>query len=231
MELQGKRVLVVGANGVLGDTIAQQLLQGGAQVLGTARSAESAGALAANLSERLLLDLADVQSVRTMVDYLVASGLPLDGVVIASGRVGFGTAEHTDPGQAATLLQINHAGPAHLIASLLPALRVSAAAGREPFVAGITGVVSERAFPGMAAYVASKTAHAAWLAALRLELRRERIRVIDAHPGHTETGLATRPLFGAAPAFPVGHAPEHVASVIVAAIGDGATTDVPSSAF
>jgi cyclic-di-GMP-binding biofilm dispersal mediator protein len=70
----------------------------------------------------------------------------------------------------------------------------------------------------MTAYIASKTAHAAWLRALALEVRRSKVRVLDAHPGHTETGLAGRAVFGAAPAFPTGMTAEHVVDVIVSAI-------------
>jgi cyclic-di-GMP-binding biofilm dispersal mediator protein len=54
--------------------------------------------------------------------------------------------------------------------------------------------------------------------------------VMDARPGHTETGLASRPLFGSAPAFPTGMAAEFVASKIVEGILNGAT-ELPSEAF
>jgi len=82
----------------------------------------------------------------------------------------------------------------------------------------------------MAAYTASKTAHSTWLRALQLETRRSRVRVIDARPGHTETGLADRAVFGSAPRMPQGMTPDHVADVIVAGI-DGEATELASSAF
>jgi cyclic-di-GMP-binding biofilm dispersal mediator protein len=90
--------------------------------------------------------------------------------------------------------------------------------------------VSEQAFAGMAAYVASKTAHAAWLRALSLELRRSKVRVLDAHPGHTETGLSSRAVFGVAPNFPAGMTAEHVTQVIVASILADETA-LPSDRF
>ena len=62
------------------------------------------------------------------------------------------------------------------------------------------------------------------------ELRRCRIDVIDARPGHTETGLATRPLAGVAPKMPEGLAPNVVAARIVAAITAG-ERDLPTEAF
>lgn len=228
MELTAKRILVIGANGVLGAAIAQRLSQAGAHVLGTARNAASSARLAPDFAERLLLDLEDDASIAAVTTYLGAHGL--DGIVNAAGLVGFGSPLHTDSDAAERLMRVNHLGPARVVSGLLPALVASAANSRQPFIASITGVVAERAFPGMAAYVASKTAHSAWLSALRLDLRRDGIRVLDARPGHTETGLAGRAAFGAAPRFPGGLTPEHVASVIVSAIEAG-DTELPSAAF
>ena len=56
------------------------------------------------------------------------------------------------------------------------------------------------------------------------------IRIVDARPGHTETGLATRAIAGTAPAFPTGLDPDAVAQRIVTAIADG-EKDLPSTAF
>jgi cyclic-di-GMP-binding biofilm dispersal mediator protein len=70
----------------------------------------------------------------------------------------------------------------------------------------------------MTSYVASKSALGAWLSAYRLDVRRLGIQVLDARPGHTETGLATRPLFGVAPKFPAGLEPRLVAEKTVQAI-------------
>lgn len=218
MELSGKTVLVMGATGVLGGLIATALADAGATVLGTARTNDSAARLPASLSQSLLMDLEDAASVQTLATYLADRPEPLDAVINAAGIVGFGTVEATPLADAARLMRVNHLAPAELISRILPRLAESAAAERQPVIVGITGIVSEQAFAGMAAYVASKTAHAAWLRALALELRRSKVRVLDAHPGHTETGLASRAVCGVAPNFPTGMTPEHVAQVIVAAI-------------
>jgi len=224
MIIEGSRMLIVGANGVLGSHISELLQGKGAQIVGTARTNQSSVTLHANLSERLILDLNEPTSIATLATYLVSSELPLDGVINAAGVVGFGTVEATTSQMATMLMQVNHLGPAELITQLLPVLKKSAEVGNTPIVVGITGVVAERAFPGMAAYVASKTAHAAWLSALALETRRAKIRVLDAHPGHTETGLASRSVFGSAPKFPQGLTPEHVAEVIVNSIEQDSTS-------
>jgi cyclic-di-GMP-binding biofilm dispersal mediator protein len=135
----------------------------------------------------------------------------LDGVILASGRVGFAKVAETIPSLANELMQINHLGQAQLVAQLLDNfLRAS-----EPFLVSITGVVSEKNFPGMSAYSVSKRAHAAWLELVSMEHSRSGLHVLDAKPGHTETGLAHRPLFGNAPTMPTGMKPEHVVNRIL----------------
>ena len=230
MELSGKSVLLMGANGALGSLMATALANAGATVIGTARTNDSAARLPGSLAQSLLLDLEDSTSVNALAAYLADRPEPLDAVINAAGIVGFGTVESTTVADAARLMRVNHLGPAELISRLAPRLVESAAAERQPVIVGITGIVSEQAFAGMAAYVASKTAHSAWLRALALELRRSKVRVLDAHPGHTETGLSSRAVFGVAPNFPAGMTAEHVTQVIVASILADETA-LPSERF
>jgi cyclic-di-GMP-binding biofilm dispersal mediator protein len=213
MDFSSKRILVVGASGVLGAEITRMLAAKGAQVLATARTQESAANIPAEAAVRLVVDLASSESISVLTNYVIANE-DIDGVVVAAGRVGFGFAADTAIADARALTQINFHGPAQLITALLPALKGKDAA----FVAAITGVVAEKTFAGMAAYCASKSALSAWLGALALEVRRDKINVVDARPGHTETGLATRPMFGSAPQMPQGMTPTQVAARILAGI-------------
>lgn len=82
----------------------------------------------------------------------------------------------------------------------------------------------------LSVYAATKAALAAADVALARELRRVKVRVIDAKPPHTETGLAGRAIFGVSPPLPEGLAPETVAERIVHAIESGEKS-VPSIAF
>lgn len=217
MDLNGKNILVVGASGVLGAEISRLLAAAGARVLGTASSQDSAQRIPEQVAVRLLVDLADPASIGVLTNYL-KSAEPIDGVVLAAGRVGFGLALDANPAQVEGLTQINFLGPAQLITELQPHLKN----GAEPFVAAITGVVAEKSFPGMAAYCAGKKAISGWLDSVAAEWRKDGIRILEARPGHTETGLATRPMFGAAPAFPTGMTATHVAQKIVEGIASDA---------
>jgi cyclic-di-GMP-binding biofilm dispersal mediator protein len=109
----------------------------------------------------------------------------------------------------------------------------TAAAGRiEPqgAIVNISGVIAEQNLPGMAAYGASKAAVRSFDEALAREARRTKVRVLDARPGHTETGLASRPIEGTSPKMHEGMTPAHVAMVICDALEAG-TNDLPSTAF
>ncbi|NDH65113.1 MAG: SDR family NAD(P)-dependent oxidoreductase [Microbacteriaceae bacterium] len=213
MDFSSKRILVVGASGVLGAEITRMLTAKGAQVLATARTQDSAANIPAEAAVRLLVDLTSSESISVLTSYLTANE-DIDGVILAAGRVGFGFVADTSSTDARAIMQINFHGPSQLVTELLPALK-----GKdEAFVAAITGVVAEKTFAGMAAYCASKSALAVWLGALALEIRRDKITVVDARPGHTETGLATRPLFGAAPQMPEGMTPAQVAARIISGI-------------
>lgn len=168
------------------------------------------------------------------VDELVAAAVRihgrLDGIVIAAGVVAFGPAASLRDDTLDNLFAVNTFAPIRIIRSAHDALAASAAAGREPFVVTISGVVSEHPAANLAAYSASKAAIHAFGQATARELRREGIRILDARPGHTETGLSSHPIAGTAPRLAVGYQPDVVARRIVDAIVSG-ELDLPSTAF
>lgn len=82
----------------------------------------------------------------------------------------------------------------------------------------------------MAAYSASKAGLTGFDGALAHELRRQKVRVLDVRPPHTETGLAGRPIAGRAPALGQGLDPDAVAARVVQAIEDD-ERDLPASSF
>lgn len=215
MEIAGKKFLVVGGSGVLGRHLVQQLHQAGGEVLATATSNESATHIPNVAKVRLLLDLTKPESISILTSYLNGTEQTLDGIVLASGLVGFGPVADPTPAEVERLNRVNYLGPMQLVQELLPMLK---AGGQESVVMNITGVVASMPMAGLSHYSASKTAIGGFLAAISKELRKDSVRIIDARPGHTETGLAGRPLFGSAPNFGVGLAPEVVVSRLIDAI-------------
>jgi len=228
MEFTGKKILLIGGSGVLGAELVRQLSAEGANVMATARNSETAAKIPAEAKLKLVVDLEIPESIKTLTDYLLDAKKPINGIINAAGVVGFAKATETSPSDSTKLMQINNLGPAAIISALHPLLVMDKET--ESFVAGITGVVSEKVFPGMSSYTVSKTAHASYLATITQEFRRDKIQVTDAKPGHTETGLASRAIFGTAPAFPEGMTASHVVSVLLAGIKEGKSV-IPSTEF
>jgi short-subunit dehydrogenase len=226
-ELSGLRVLVVGATGGLGSRIARRLSDAGAVLALSARDAGRLDSLGIT-AQTIAADLSSGSAALVAEAENRLGGL--DALVIASGVVAFGPASGLAAETAADLFAVNVVTPIELIGAALPALSRSAEAGRKPVVVTISGIVAESPTAGLAAYSASKAALAAFMVAAGRENRRAGIRMLDARPGHTETGLVTRAIAGVAPAFPAGLDPDHVAASIVDAIASGAR-DLPSSAF
>ena len=173
---------------------------------------------------KLTLDLRDPVAADTAVAAAVGAGGGLDVMVNAAGIVAFGSVAELEPDVLEELFLTN---------TFLPVFAAKAALGAmNPggMIVNISGVIAEQNLPGMAAYGASKAAVRSFDEALQREARRMKVKILDARPGHTETGLATRPIAGTAPDFPTGMDPLHVATVIVDAI-EADTKDLPSTAF
>jgi cyclic-di-GMP-binding biofilm dispersal mediator protein len=225
-DVTGKTFVVVGARGGLGREIATQLTQRGASVIGTARSESSFGEMVGYTSRQLPLDLNDPRSVADFIDDLTSGPVGIDGLVLAAGIVAFGPAAETSSATLSELMAVNATAQLAIVTGLASTLARSG----DAVVVSLSGKVAEIPTAGIAAYSASKAALHAFSVAAGRELRRSNIRWVDARPGHTETGLATRAVAGTAPDFGAGLTPVAVATRIVDAIVND-EKDLPSAAF
>ena len=221
--MTGRSVLVAGATGGLGSAIAANLATRGAVLTLVSRRPERLVSLDVP-GHRLALDLRNPDSSEEAVRAAVAHAGRLDVVVNAVGVVAFGPIEELSVDAMEELFMTNTFVPILLAKAALGALTEGGV-----FV-NISGVIAEQNLPGMAAYGASKAAARSFDDALTREARRRKIRIIDARPPHTETGLADRPIEGRAPKMPTGLDPIAVAATICDAIA-GDIIDLPSAAF
>lgn len=221
--MAGRSVLVAGATGGLGSAIAANLARRGVTLTLVARDRDRLADLDVP-GHRLALDLRDPHSCEAAIWAAVDHAGSLDVVVNAVGVVAFGPIEELSVDTMEELFMTN---------TFLPIVLAKAALGaiaEGGVIVNISGVIAEQNLPGMAAYGASKAAVRSFDGALAREARRRKIRVIDARPPHTETGLADRPIEGQSPKMPKGLDPAAVAATICDAIA-GNTTDLPSAAF
>ena len=221
--MDGASVLIAGATGGLGSAIARNLDQSGAMLTLVARSQDRLDALDVR-GHRVARDLRDPNSCHHVVRAAVEHAGRLDVVVNAVGVVAFGPIDKLSLDAVEELFMTNTFIPIFLAQAALGALADGGV------IVNISGVIAEQNLPGMAAYGASKAAARSFDEALSREARRRKIRVVDARPPHTETGLADRPVEGTSPRMPAGLDPVDVSAVICDAIA-GDVTDLPSGAF
>ncbi len=217
MELERARVVVVGATGTLGGLLADKLAAGGARLVVTGRDPDKLAAVAERVGaeDAITLDLVDVEAVSAAVDRAADALGGLDGVLVASGVAAFGPARDDDDAIVEELFAVNTLGPIAAVRAAVPHLAPGGA------IAVLTAILADTPTAGMAAYSASKAGLAGYLTALRRELRKERISVLDARPPHLETGLAGRALAGDPPRMPPGHDIDEVVDLIIQGMATG----------
>ena len=221
--VRGASVLVAGATGGIGGALVDELHRRGAVLTLVSRRFDRLEQLTVP-GARLALDLRTPDACTRAVDAAVAHGGGLDVVINAVGVVAFGPVAD---------LTVDAMEEVFLTNTFLPIMLAQAAVGRiRPggAIVNISGVIAEQNLPGMAVYGASKAAVRSFDEALAREARRARLRVLDARPPHTETGLAQRPVAGTSQKMPTGLAPAHVAEVICDALEQG-ESDLPSTRF
>ena len=221
--LEGRSALIAGATGGLGSAIAAELAGRGTRLTLVGRDRQRLAALSLD-GHREVLDLRDPANCEAAVQAAVDHAGHLDVVVNAVGVVAFGSVAELSVDVMEELFMTN------TFVSIMLARAGLGAIAEGGVIVNISGVVADQGLPGMAAYSASKAAVKSFDEAFAREARRRKVRVIDARPPHTETGLADHPLAGLAPTMPVGLEPSLVARVIGEAIADD-TTDLPPEAF
>lgn len=212
-----KVVVIAGGTGGLGSALQGELQTKGCAVVTISR------AQIADPSH-ISTDLRSPEAAEAALAKVISQHGTLDIVINAMGVVAFGPIDSTSVDTVEELFLTNTFGHIFLMQAALQKMTQGSV------LVGISGVIAEKNLPGMSVYGASKAATRSFNEALGREARRSGVRVIDARPPHTETGLASRAIAGIAPKFPIGLDPLQVARRIVQAIADD-ETDLPSSAF
>jgi cyclic-di-GMP-binding biofilm dispersal mediator protein len=213
MEMTGARALVLGATGGFGSQVAHSLADRGAVLAVHGRDAVRLADLAAGIGATpLAADLTAPGAVDTVVDDAAAALGGLDIVVMSAGAVAFGAVADLDEQVLRQVVDLD------LVVPILVARAATRHLGEGGVIAMVSAVVAEQPMAGLAAYSAAKAGLTAFDVAFRREMRRAKVRVLDARPPHMETGLATRPLAGEPPGLAQGRDPREVADELVAAI-------------
>jgi NAD(P)-dependent dehydrogenase (short-subunit alcohol dehydrogenase family) len=185
-----QRAVITGACGGLGQSLARQLLDSGAQVALVGLNRQALETLHTMAPERCRIYTPDVSNAVAMqamaADCLQHWGVP--DLVIANAGVagGYETADPLDLAVMRRMLEINLLGVATTFQPFLQAMLDSQRPGA---LVGVASVAGWRGMPGNGAYCASKAGLIAYLQSLRAELRPGLLTVHTISPGYLRTAL------------------------------------------
>ena len=193
MRVAGQSAVVTGAGLGIGHAVARALAREGARVLlndvDGARADAAAAKIAAEVEGAPPVvpwpgDVADVATVRAMIDHAASAG-PLGVVVANAGITRFGPFLEETPAVFDALMATNVRGSYFTAQAAAQAMiRQKTGGGRIVLVSSVNAF---RAFPGLAAYAATKAALVAMARNLAVELGPHRITVNAVAPGATLT--------------------------------------------
>jgi len=194
--LDGKRIVVTGANGGLGLAIAQACLSAGATVGLNVHAADAAARkLAAQHPERAALlpfDVRDAAAIEGGVAAFLARAGGLDGWVNNAAVSRPELLAVATPERIREQLDVNLLGPILCARAALPAMLEQ----RRGVIVNVGSVSAARPHRGQAVYAATKGALEAFTRALAVEYGRKGIRAHCLRPGPIDTPMleATRAL-------------------------------------
>ncbi len=163
--MEGKVVLITGANGGLGASVVQRFLDGGATVVGTARKIQSADFNSPRFTA-IAADLTNAGDVSRMTGELITQFRKIDALVhVMGGFAGGKTLAETDDAIWMQMQNLNLNSAFYVTRAVVPHMR-RAGSGRIVAVGSLTAVEPHA---GLGAYVTSKAALVTLVRTLALE--------------------------------------------------------------
>jgi NADP-dependent 3-hydroxy acid dehydrogenase YdfG len=185
-QLHGRTALVTGATRGIGRRVAERLVEAGADVWIAARSEDALAELAAETgASPLPMDLTDDASVWHAVDVLREQGVTPHIVVNAAGVFTMESCAEQTVKDFDLNVDVNLRGAFLLVRAVLPDL-LERGSG---LVVNVGSVAGRKAFPGNAAYSASKYGLRGLHEVLQEELRGTGVRVTLLEPAATDTSI------------------------------------------
>ncbi|MHB1863917.1 MAG: SDR family oxidoreductase [Gemmatimonadaceae bacterium] len=228
--LAGRTAVVTGASRGIGMACAATLARAGARLALVARSAEPLRRMAAELGGHAFAvpcDVGDAGAVDAALGALreaLGDEAP-DILVNNAGIFSVQPLEQTSPEDFARALEVNLVAPFLLTRALLPGMK----ARRGGHIVTIGSIADRAAFPGNAAYAASKYGVRGLHEVLRVELRGTGVRATLVSPGPVDTDLWTPANLGARPGIPARPEmldPQAVADAVLFAVTQPAAVNI-----
>lgn len=179
MELQGKRTLITGGTAGIGLACARLFAKEGAEVTICGRDAERGHAAAAGIGRFLQADLADLSSLRSLINQAGEVDILVNNAALFPGAM---TVEQ-DIEVLRRTFAVNVVGTYFLTQGLVTGML---ARGHGSIV-NVTSLVASKGVPGASAYSASKAALESLTRTWATEFAAHGVRVNSVAPGPTRT--------------------------------------------
>jgi len=213
--MTGKVVLVTGANGGLGTSVTQALLQAGATVVGVSLNIQQSDFMHRAFTA-LAAEISTVESAKNIVESIVKRFGKLDVVVhTVGGFAGGPSIVDTDEATFQRMFDLNLNSAFYLLRAAIPELRKSGS-GR---LIAIGSRAALEPGPGVGAYSASKAALVSLIRTAALENKDSGMTANTILPGTIDTPANRKAMPGANVSKWV--PPAAIASLIVWLCGDG----------
>ena len=186
MNITGKKILLTGASGGIGEAFARMLDHEGAELMLAGRNAASLEKINATLGGRHRIVVADLgtDEGRTAV-YTLCCRTGIDMLINNAGISDFAPLEEQQPETICQMIHTNLLAPILLTQSLLPLLKMA----RAGMVINIGSTFGTIGYPGFSAYSATKFGLRGFTEALRRELGDSTISVRYLSPRATRTDM------------------------------------------
>ena len=192
MELKGKRALVTGGTAGIGLAVVRALLRQQVAVALCSRTASQVEAVVKRLSGggcRIVgkvCDVGDPPQVKALIEFCRRELGGLEILINNAGVGIFAPVEQLTVAQWQTTIRTNLNGVFYCCHYALPLLLKSSG-----FIINISSLAGKNAFPGGAAYNASKFALTGFSEALMQEVRHQGVQVAYLMPGSVDTGFSS----------------------------------------
>jgi uncharacterized oxidoreductase len=222
MDLHGRSILLTGAAGGIGRSLALQLSQYAPRLTLVGRGAEGMEEVAALVRERggqahvVAADLTAPGAPGDVVSAAVERFGGIDVLVNNAGNVRAGRLEAIEEAEVVAQITLNLTAPILLTRAALPALR----AGGDGLVVNVSSGIGLVGLPFYATYAATKAGIAHFGEALRRELFGEGVHVLTVYPGATSTPMMATSQAGPEHGFQYESA-DDVAAATIAGMADG----------
>lgn len=227
MELNDRSILLTGAGGGIGRSLALQLASHRPRQTLVGRRTEPLEELAALVRDRgaqahvVTADLTSPEAPARVVAAAQDHFGGIDVLVNNAGNVRAGRLDVVEESEVVAQITLNLTAPILLTQAALPALRASG----DGLVVNVSSGIGLVGLPFYATYAATKAGIAHFGEALRRELYGEGVHVLTVYPGATSTPMMASSQAGPEHGFQY-ESPDDVAAATVAGMADGSLTVV-----